>query len=513
MSQDSLRPGVSSQDAAQPSTLAPASFASATAKYRHPGILALIGDLGPLICGGVALILGAWQISRLSFTQDEAATISVIRRPFGSMLALLGHIDAVHGAYYLIMHLVVKLGPSEVILRAPSVLAMAGAASLTALIGAKVAGKATGLAAGLIFSLTWLTTEYADDARPFAMATFLAVLASYRFVVYLLTGTRRDAGWYAAVLAVCGLMNVFALLVATAHLVTLLASPVARARLPRYGAALAAVAVLVSPLAWLAATQVSQVGWEQRPRPAVSLGILAALVVTAAVSFALARPGRSLQVARPAEAAFGPEPLIRLSAPWLVIPIALLLGASQLTVAHSPGQSPTADAGIWEPRYLLFCLPAAALLIVALVSRLPRRAAVAAATAVVVVAAASQPLARPAISPDDLRSVSALIGRQSRPGDAIIFPDIAKRLIEDAYPAGFSRVRDIGLDTSAAARNSLYGLNVSAPVLRSRLAHVQRLWIVVFPTESPGAHYQNFCLLRSWRFPLNTVLLYRRCAG
>jgi len=195
--------------------------------------------------------------------------------------------------------------------------------------------------------------------------------------------------------------------------------------------------------------------------------------------------------------------------------VSLLLVASQIPIAMTPGQS--AGSRIWEPRYLLFCLPALVLLLADLASRLPPKTATVLTAVMIATSVAAQPLARPTISPDDLRAVATLLEARSHTGDAVVFPNIAKRLIKDAYPFGFSRLRDIGLDSSPAARDSLYGLNVSQPVLWRRLASVQRLWIVIFPVPLPEEYYPNatapgaFCLKHSWRFPLNTVLFYQRC--
>jgi len=518
-------------------TLAPlaasqqASASSGTAEVAEPDPIGSdpgtgLSRLAPYITGTVAFLLGAWQISRLSFTQDEAATLSAIRRPFGAMLAVLAHIDAVHGAYYLVMHLVAKLGQSEAIIRAPSVLAMAGAAALMTVIGTRLAGTRTGLIAGLVFASCWFTTEYAQDARPFALATFFVVLASYRYVVYAQTGTARDAAWYSLVLAVCGLVNIFTLLVTVAHGVTLLTSPVSRARLRPYALAVVAAGAFVSPAAWLAATEVGQVGWEHRPGLAIFWAGMAALAAIAVLSWRLALARESVAVAQPDSpsseqvSALGSAPLIRLSTPWLVVPAAILLITSQFAIAHSPGQSAVAGhAGIWEPRYLLFCLPGAALLIAAIAGRLPAKAVKAVGVTLVVAAAATQPLARPAESHNDLRDAAALVRSQSHRGDVVVFPDLGKRLITDAYPADFRRVRDIGLDTSPGARNSLYGLNVDPSVLWHRLAHVGRIWIISFPAVGPPArHYGppsdpgTFCLRHAWSYPLNLVLLYTRCA-
>jgi mannosyltransferase len=470
----------------------------------------------PGLSAGVALAAGLWQLARLSYTQDEAATLSATRRPFGAMLALLGHIDAVHGTYYLLMHLVVKLGISPEIVRMPSVLAMAVAAWYTAVLGIELSGNLPGLAAGLLFALSPLTTEYAQDARPFAMVTCLAVLASYRFVIFARSGTRRDACWYGAALAACGFMNVFGLLIIAGHAVTLAASPVRRDRLRWFGCAAGAAVIVTSPLVGLAATQVGQVGWERKPGPLVVLAVLVALAGAGFLAWRSARrPAITGLDSAPMVDAFGSAALIKLSAPWLIVPVAFLVLASQIPLDATSNGSP--GSGIWEPRYLLFCLPALILLATGLASRLPPRAATVLIINMIVISAVAQPLARPKTSPDDIRAVAALLEARSRPGDAIVFPEIAKRLIKDAYPAGFSRLRDVGLDSSPAARNSLYGLNVSQTVLWRRLASVERLWVVIFPVTHPSLYFARegrpyaFCLSSSWRFPLNMVLLYQRC--
>jgi len=265
----------------------PAPAAGIEAAHPPPGRL-LTSDLtasprlfrwAPYITSGVTLLAGMWQVARLSYTQDESATLSAVHRPFGSMLAVLGHIDAVHGSYYLLMHLVVKLGNSAAVVRTPSVLAMTVAAWFTTRLGIKLAGGRIGLVAGLLFAASPLTTEYAQDARPFAMVTCLAVLASYRFVVFVRTGARPHAIWYGVALATCGLMNVFGLLIVAGHAVTLVGSPVHRDRLRWFAYSAGAAVLAVSPVVWLAATEVGQVGWERGPGAAVALAVLVGLAV------------------------------------------------------------------------------------------------------------------------------------------------------------------------------------------------------------------------------------------
>src|SRR5579859_710136 len=51
----------------------------------------------------LALLISLWNITTPSYWRDEAATIAAIRRPLGDLIRMLGNVDAVHGAYYLLM--------------------------------------------------------------------------------------------------------------------------------------------------------------------------------------------------------------------------------------------------------------------------------------------------------------------------------------------------------------------------------------------------------------------------
>src|ERR1700735_2081596 len=43
------------------------------------------------------LALGLWGITGASYWRDEAATMTAVQRPFGELLRMMGHVDAVHG--------------------------------------------------------------------------------------------------------------------------------------------------------------------------------------------------------------------------------------------------------------------------------------------------------------------------------------------------------------------------------------------------------------------------------
>jgi mannosyltransferase len=89
-----------------------------------------------------------------SYWRDEAATMSAVRRPLPALLRMLTSVDAVHGAYYLIMWPIARLaGTGELAMRLPSVLAMSVTALVIVAIGRRTVSGKAGLVAGLVWAL------------------------------------------------------------------------------------------------------------------------------------------------------------------------------------------------------------------------------------------------------------------------------------------------------------------------------------------------------------------------
>ncbi|WP_091069078.1 glycosyltransferase family 39 protein [Micromonospora humi] len=162
-------------------------------------------------------------IGHAQLWRDELATWSAATRPLPDLARLTGTIDAATGPYYLLMHAWTALaGTSPTALRLPSALAMAGAAALTARLGARLAGDRAGLLAGLLFSVLPATSRYGQEARPYALATLLAVLATLLLVDGLRRPTWRRWAGYAVAVAALGLLHLIALTLLAAHAVAVL---------------------------------------------------------------------------------------------------------------------------------------------------------------------------------------------------------------------------------------------------------------------------------------------------
>jgi mannosyltransferase len=212
--------------------------------------------------------------------------------------------------------------------------------------------------------------------------------------------------------------------------------------------------------------------------------------------------------------------------PWLVVPGVILIAVSQI---HP----------VFDARYIVFCLPALALLTaagLAGVTRLARRVRWPAAgsvlawlpgalilAALVVLVATPQRSVRSAASrPDDLRAASAILAAHAHHGDAVLYLPANRRVFSMAYPAPFRRLRDVALAASPATAGNLIGSDVPPATLQARFAAVDRVWLVsgrsrrLFrrPAGRMGkaevALLKPFHLVQRWHTRGVMLTLYRR---
>ena len=531
---------------------------------QRGGVRRMAGWAPPLIPGIVLLLADGYRLGRLSLWRDEAYTVDAIGRPLPRVFAMLAHTDAVNGAYYVLMHTWAGVaGTSPTALRLPSLLAMAVAAMVTAATGGRLARAGrlpapalTGVVAGLLFTAAPQVTRYAQDARAYGLVTMCATVATYLLLRALTDGRWRWWTAYGAAIIAVGLFNLLAFLLVGAHGVTVwIARARQRAALAPAGAApagagagpaiggtgvargtgpagpvsrwLTAVGValaVLSPLLVAGVAQRHQISWLERP----GLAAVSHLVVTFAGSQALV-PLLGLLVlvavvATVTDRPRAPLDMVTVALPWLLLPAAVLLAASQVRP-------------VYDPRYLVFCLPALGLLGacgVAWVTRfatmmtvrgtggatvwLPAILILALLAALVVgpqrsVRAASSRLA-------DLRGTAAVLAAQGRRGDAVLYVPPSNRVFSLAYPAPFRRLRDVALAESPAAAANLSGAEVTAGVLRARFAGVGRVWVVsgrrMFPFPDGGlepaeaALLKRFSLVRRWDVGEGMLSLYQR---
>ena len=473
-------------------------------------------------------LVGGYEIGGPSLWRDEAYTRDAIARPVGQIFALLGHQDAVHGAYYLLMHVIAAaIGTSAIALRLPSLFAMVIATGFVAAAGRRAAALAlapdagrgpdipalTGLLSGLLFATAPYMTFYAQMARSYAIETMFATIACYLLLRAYPDGRWRWWSAYGAAVALTGLFNIFGLLILAAHGVTLLLTK-ARGqygtgrligRIPlRWLAVSAAAVVVLGPLLGVAGREQQQISWLSRP----NFAAMDRLVSTFAGANTLILPVALLALAGLAAAclADGWRPLnpAAIALPWLVVPPFVLIAASFVKP-------------VYYVRYVEFCLPALAILVGAGLVGLIRLAAVtplgrlrlAWLPAALVVAGLAALLAGPqqairqtAARPDNLRLASAIVAANEQPGDVVFYVPLNMHVLGTGYPAPFLRLRDIALAESPIASATLTGTEITSPaLLKSRFTDVRRVWVVTgdssykFPAPSTPVDKEKMALL------------------
>ena len=558
-------------------------LAAAAAPGREARTGGLPGWLIAAVPAVAELAVGGYRIGAPSLWRDEAATISGSQRPVGAIFSLVRNQDAVHGLYYLLMHpLIAAFGTSETALRLPSLIAMCLGVGLTAVLGRRLAAAAemprpdlVGLLGGLLLVAVPLTTRYAQEARPYALTTLFAVLATY----LLLHAAERDRWpwWtgYAAALALACLFNMFAVLLAAAHGVSLLAAR-GGSRRPHaerpssaglagdvggpvdaagdvgwtvgHGAATdtrptvagrvlwhwlvagVAAAVVVAPVAFLSAAQSAQLNWITAPTASTVASLLrdfagTTLLVPLVGLVALVGCAAGLGIRRGSGLT-----LAAVCLPWLVLPPVLLLAVS---FAHP----------LFVERYVVFCLPALALLtsaglvwLGALAGKAARdrgltgpqiKLASVAPPAVLAVAMAAALIGPQAdirqatARPDDLRAVAAVVAAHEKPGDAVIYLPWDAELVGVAYPAPFRSLRDVGHGESPLTSATIRGLSAAPSIVAARLGGVTRLWTVQWARPLPGESAASesplvqrviaaMHLVRRWRVQSVLLTLYVR---
>jgi mannosyltransferase len=443
-----------------------------TEPAAHEGARRLRLDPVLLVPAVLTLVIAVWALGTPSYWRDEAATLDADARSVPALLRMLTDVDAVHGGYYLLMWPIVHIfGTAEIVLRLPSALAMAAAATGVAALGRRMHSSGAGVLAGLVFAVLPQVSRYGQEGRSYAFVLACAVAASY-LLVRALDGPRRRrwlAG-YGGAIAVLGVLNLFGLLLLVGHAVFLVGR---HHQLLRGWLAVAVPACLPAlPVAVLAWQQRDQLGWLTAP-DASAPGELTAWLAgsTGSVVLVSVLIGLGLRSRTGAATAW-------LALPWLIAPPVLLICAAEVVMP------------VYVDRYVTYCLPALALAVgvgLAGVALVPRM------IALLLIAAIGLPtqLAQRQVGGhgDDIRAAATVLTQHERPGDGVLYdcptchyPDMPREFAF-GYLAAFGPLDDLSLAQSPSASGTLRGTETDQATLVHRLDGVSRVWLV----ETGGA--------------------------
>lgn len=444
------------------------------------------------LLAAIVSAIGSWIPSLWG---DEAASVLSATRGLDSLMAMLAHVDAVHGLYYLALHAWVDIaGASPFAVRLPSALAVgccaAGVTWLCGRFGSLRFAALGGLFATVLPRLTFAGEEARSYAFAAAIATVLCVLLA-EMMLRKAVG-RRLWIWFAVVLAVgiyTFLYLVLMILVAGFVVVT---TPHLRQQWRRWVIASFAAVAAALPVIVFAVLERHQIAFLAH-RDRVNVDAVLVQMWFGAWPFALigwvliviAAAGWGVDEIRRRRRGLAAEPrLASIALPWLVVPVGILLAVSPLIAGYSA-------------RYGTFAAPAAAVLIAIGVRRLARLGrsvrtpwlAVGVVVAALVAAAPIWAAQRTPYAKDnsDWSDIATVISEHAEVGDAIVFdegvrPSRRPRLAMSTNVAPFSTLADPTVKTAYADGVSWHdtAYTVAEAGRLGRFDGINRVWVVEY---------------------------------
>src|ERR1700761_9436912 len=219
--------------------------------------------LDPLLVAVLAAAVSLSGAGRPSFWYDEAATISAAySRSLAQLWRMLRNVDAVHGLYYLLMHGWFQIfPPTEFWSRAPSGLAVGGAAAGLVVLGRQFSSRTVAVASGVVCAILPRATWAGIEARPYA----LSMMAAVWLTVLLVHAARRNTAWtwsyYGIALAISTLLDLYLVLLFLAHVAFICVFQRRQSVLVRFATTSVLTGSALTPFMVTAVHQAHQIRW------------------------------------------------------------------------------------------------------------------------------------------------------------------------------------------------------------------------------------------------------------
>ncbi|MDG4824879.1 glycosyltransferase family 39 protein [Asanoa sp. WMMD1127] len=409
----------------------------------------------------LTLALCLISLTRAGLWADELATWGNTTVSWGEFWHQLKGTDASIGPFYVLIRIwTAVFGDSDLALRLPSVLAMAGAAAIIGRLGIRLGSWRVGLLAGITFAILPIVTRFGQEARPYALATFFAALATLLLLRMLEGFTLGIAMAYAAAVAAVGLMHLVALLLLAAHGLAVLL--LKRKLLWRWIPSAFAGLLPLIPIVLIGRRQQgNQIGWipftDLHQIQAYGLEFFGGALIGGAM-LALGVAAVSRERGAVVGISIGVVPVVTLMA----------LGS----VAH-----------LWQQRYVLYTVVGWAVLVGLL---LAKRSVVAAVSTLAALAILALPghveVRKPSFRYQDTKAVVALIDRDFQPGDGIVYglkdrgPGVLNRDVIAHYLPPERRPVDLLMDRPM--RTDGWMVSSEHTDVAARLGTTKRIWVL-----------------------------------
>ncbi|MDQ1429955.1 MAG: mannosyltransferase [Actinomycetota bacterium] len=424
---------------------------------------------------GVALA-GFWHLDRTGIWNDEAATWAISGHSLNDLVHTLRSSGGDRGAalYYLLEFGWLRVfGTSEFAMRSLSVVAAAGTMVPFHAVARRLLERPAAVAAGALLASSVFYLTYAREARAYALAMLLVVLAAWTFLRAFASDTTREWWIFTAVALLALYTHWFSALVVLSFFLALRWTCSEASRRRHVLGSAAALALGMVPVAGLVLSgSNSGVDWiadlnaaELRQTAAAFTGstdVASQLVVLVVVGIGLGAAWRHRRRA-------GAPPL---ALTWFVVPVALTV----LVSIVKP---------LLVPRYLIIALPGLALLLGLGAYQLGRRRllAVAAVTvALIALGASGYDRVWSGKGAEDWQAITATVARRAGARDAIIVFPATSAYAFSYYARHDARLSDrTGTDWPPRRWDAPFDRRIpnaavlASPALRSRGA----VWLVI----------------------------------
>ena len=229
-----------------------------------------------------------------SYHHDEIVTAGrVLRGSLWHAVEKVGASESAPPLYYLLAWLWTQVfGTAEVGLRSLSAVAGIAVVPVAFLLGAELNGRRTGIAAAALVAVNPMLVWYSQEARCYSLLVLLTSIALLFFLRALRSESGRDLAWWALASALALATHYFALFPVGAEAAWLLWRH--RRDAGRALGWVAAVAVLLAPLALWQMSQVDHTDWIERFAMTYRIGQAAVAFMVGETGDLIAEPVRPL---------------------------------------------------------------------------------------------------------------------------------------------------------------------------------------------------------------------------
>ncbi|CAN5240975.1 glycosyltransferase family 39 protein [soil metagenome] len=466
-------------------------------------IVALV--LGAL--GSTISLIGSWIPSLWG---DEVTSVMSAERSIPSLFRMLGHVDAVHGTYYLALHFWIgAFGASPFSVRFPSAIGVGAMIVGLVFLGSRLGGARVGILAATVALVIPRVTYMGEEARSYAWSAAFVVWLTY-LLIHLVSGAPKRRRWifYAVGVAACAYVFLFSLLILAAHAVVILLARDRKVLRTWLKSVLVGLVIAIPVIAWGIGErgQIAFLSARMSTGPRTlfvtqwfgnsAAAIAAWTLIAAALSVAIIGwyRRRSLAVSVAERESYHPT-LVPLAATWLLAsPVILLV----VNAVHP----------VYSSRYLSFAVPGAALLIGWVLAKIRPRwlvvplIATLFATSLVSYGSQRTPYSK---NNSDWAQVAATVKAHAKAGDGILFdestrPSRLMRLSMHGYPASYTGLIDIGLDQPWSNTDGWRDTTVSLSEVPTRLDSIDTVWMVEYRGTQTTADTYDIATLHSLGF-------------